>query len=127
MPQRACVSHRRAIPPPHRFRHSRIQHPGWSVVAGAHRFAEVSGLELIYPASLASGSSTQGLSGRYSTREGLAKLLEGTGLTYRFTKERSVTLEKAPDAKGAMMLNTLSVEGATANASAGGGANAARM
>jgi outer membrane receptor for ferric coprogen and ferric-rhodotorulic acid len=83
-------------------------------------FADISGLHLVYPSSLTAGLKTVGVTGHYTVRQALARLLEGTGLTYRFTDRRSVAVEKAPDTKGARVLGPLQVEGASAgNVTAG--------
>lgn len=62
--------------------------------------------------------------GNLSAAAALSRLLEGTGLTYRFTAATSAILEAAPRADaGTVQLGTLRVEGA--NDGAGGGARGA--
>ncbi|WP_421710072.1 TonB-dependent receptor domain-containing protein [Algihabitans sp.] len=59
------------------------------------RFIDASGVFLVGDAALASGLRTEGLTGRYTVDEGLARLLVGSGLRYRFTSANTVTLERA--------------------------------
>lgn len=80
-------------------------------LAGAlNRFADEAGLALVYRSSLAEGLSTAGLSGAFSPREALDRLLAGTGLTYRMTGATTVTIEKAPT-EGERTLGPVEVEG----------------
>ncbi|WP_421708646.1 TonB-dependent receptor domain-containing protein [Algihabitans sp.] len=59
------------------------------------RFIDSSDVFLAGNAALASGLQTEGLTGRYTVDEGLARLLAGSGLRYRFTSANTVTLERA--------------------------------
>ena len=77
------------------------------------RFIDSSGVFLAGNAALASGLQTEGLTGRYTVDEGLARLLTGSGLRYRFTSANTVTLERAvvqPDS-GPLRLDPLIVRG----------------
>lgn len=70
----------------------------YSIPAGAladalTRFAAENGLYLAAPAGLTSGQNSQGLRGRHSVEQGLARLLEGTGLGYRLRDGR-ITLHR---------------------------------
>lgn len=51
-------------------------------------FAESSGLHVVFNADLTADLQTEGLNGSYSVREGLDRLLAGTGLTYRLSENR---------------------------------------
>ncbi|HEY0342688.1 MAG TPA: STN domain-containing protein, partial [Steroidobacteraceae bacterium] len=57
-----------------------------------NRFAAVSGIRLLYPAALAQGLTTSGVTGDFVTRDALNKLLAGTALSSRFVDEQTVTL-----------------------------------
>ncbi len=99
----------------------------YSIAAGPltkalNQFAETNGLVLVYPASLASGLSTAGLTGHYTLREALARLLEGTGLTYRFTKR-----EQRHSREGARGQRRFDVEYAQRRGSPGGRWSAGRF
>lgn len=47
---------------------------------------------VLYNADVTEGRSTRGVSGRYSAEEALARLLEGTGVTYTKTNPNEITL-----------------------------------
>ena len=58
------------------------------------------------------GRKTQGVSGDMAPAEALSRLLSGTGLTFRWTSERSVMIEPAPQlSDGAIVLGPVTVEG----------------
>ncbi len=59
-----------------------------------NRFAREAGVLLSFDPALTQGINTKELTGSYSTEEGFAALLAGTGLTYRFTDNNTVTLER---------------------------------
>ncbi|BES83227.1 TonB-dependent siderophore receptor [Pectobacterium araliae] len=62
------------------------------------QFSEQSGgLQLVSPAELTEGKVTSGLSGRYSPREALSRILAGSGLGYRFYNATSFTLFKSDE------------------------------
>jgi iron complex outermembrane recepter protein len=63
-------------------------------------FADKAGVRLLFPSGLVAGRRTPGLTGTYSRDAGLARLLAGTGLVYRFTSANTVTIT-APQAQGA--------------------------
>lgn len=84
-------------------------------------FADRAGLRLLFPSGLASGRQSAGLSGTYSREQGLAQLLAGTGLSYRFTSRDTVTIN-SPSAggagiDGAIQLDTIDVSGGRGGAS----------
>ncbi|GJL60151.1 MAG: ligand-gated channel [Nitrospirales bacterium] len=56
--------------------------------------SQQSGVELLYPSDLVAGLQTQGLDGSYTPDEALGRLLQGTGLQYRFSDTNVVTLFK---------------------------------
>lgn len=53
-----------------------------------------SGVQVLYPASLTQGLKSMPVSGQLTREEALAQLLASTGLSYRFTDNRSVTLHQ---------------------------------
>ena len=55
-------------------------------------------VQLLYPSALVAGLRTEGLDGSYTSEEALQRLLQGTGLRYRFSDVNVVTLYK-PEAK----------------------------
>lgn len=57
-----------------------------------NRLAAQSGLHIGFESASVAGKMTAGLSGRFTSREALASLLAGTGLSYDFTNGRTVTV-----------------------------------
>ncbi|CAM3884280.1 TonB-dependent receptor [Ectopseudomonas alcaliphila] len=66
------------------------------LVSALNAFSDVTGWQIGLPAQLADGIDSPGTSGRQSPELALARLLEGTGLSYRSVGERSVVLVKNP-------------------------------
>ncbi len=58
-------------------------------------FADQAGLEILLPSDLVRGLKSQGLSGAATPVQGLAQLLHGTGLNYRFVDPHTVTIERS--------------------------------
>ncbi|MGZ4956212.1 MAG: TonB-dependent siderophore receptor [Methylobacter sp.] len=84
--------------------------PSGDLASALNSFAEKTGMELSYPASMVAGLKSRPLKGSYKMQEGLNELLRGTGLAYRLTGENSVTLEKPPAANAA---NSTTLSGVT--------------
>ncbi len=59
-------------------------------------FADQSNLKLMFPAELARGIASPGVTGTLTPYQALTRLLASTGLTYRYTSPDTVTLER-PD------------------------------
>jgi len=59
-------------------------------------FSQTSGLKLFYSAEMTKNIKSSGLNGKYTAQQGLQKLLNDTGLQYKYTGKESVTIEKAP-------------------------------
>lgn len=89
--------------------------PAGPLSAALNSFAVQSGLALVYPASLTAGLRTKGYSGRTTVREVMARLLSGTGLSYRFLNAKTITVEPPPIA-GARTLGAVQVEGVQTDA-----------
>ncbi|GJL55320.1 MAG: ligand-gated channel [Nitrospirales bacterium] len=64
--------------------------------------SEQSGVQLLYPSALVSGLQTKGLEGLYTVEDALQRLLQGTGLQYRFSDADTVTLFVHEDAGAAV-------------------------
>ena len=77
--------------------------PAGSVATALNAFAVRNGLHLLYEAHVTRALRTPGLSGAFSLREGLDRLLVGTGLTYRFggPDEKAVSIILAQNDTGA--------------------------
>ncbi|TKB84659.1 MAG: hypothetical protein E8D43_15395, partial [Nitrospira sp.] len=76
-------------------------------------FGDQANYRLLLPSDLAEGRSTSGVSGRHTPEEALALMLAGTGLSYRMTEARTMTLE--PVAATPLPLAPLSQEPAPPN------------
>jgi|GEM_PF-1828174 len=55
-------------------------------------FSNASGIDIFFDQKTIGNRSTQGLTGRYTPKAGLEKLLAGTGLSYNFNNTRSITI-----------------------------------
>lgn len=81
-------------------------------------FADKAGLRLLFPSNLVAGRRSPGLSGTFTPDAAMARLLQGTGLVYRFTRGNTVTIS-APTASGddggAIALGVIDVTGAGAD------------
>ncbi len=69
----------------------------------------VTGLQVLYTEQSTFNHTAPALKGDYSVREALRRLLDGSGLTVRFTGSNSVTIELAPSESGAMTLPLMTV------------------
>ena len=102
--------------------------PPGPVSRAAIAFSQAAGVQLILDSSVANGVSSPGVRGRYPVADGLARLLAGTGLTFRYSSSNVIVIERAPEAStsGARTFDRVLVEGTreTGNG-AGGGAFAA--
>lgn len=66
------------------------------LASALNSFSEITGWQVGLPAQLAEGVTSPGTDGHLSAELALARLLEGTGLSYRNVGERSVVLVKNP-------------------------------
>lgn len=97
----------------------RFDIPAGPLAAALAQFGDAAGLQLLYPAELARGLASPGVTGAMSRNEALRRLLSGTGLTWRFTGADTVTLERVPSgdaAGGGLALDPIVVTGAGGNA-----------
>jgi len=81
-------------------------------------WAEQSHLKLFVPANVLNGLETTGVTAKAPAPQALARLLAGTGLTYRFTSRETVTIEPARvpaenfyAQSNGVQLETINVEG----------------
>lgn len=89
--------------------------------AALSRFGVVSGVQVLYDASLTRGRTSPGVNGARSTDAALGQILRGTGLSYRFTGPASVTITSATAATtpsvstdGSTVLQQITVQGQNA-------------
>lgn len=97
-----------------------IDIPAQALSSALIAFSRQTRIEIFVPSSLAAGKRSGAVSGAQSPEAALQRLLAGTGLTYRFTGARSVTVEAVPAAAaigaapaGAIALDTIDVMGAS--------------
>lgn len=89
--------------------------PGGALGTAITRFGDSAGLQILYPANLVRNKKTNGISGQFTPQQALDRLLDGTGLGYRFTDPNTVTITEpaAADggvaADGSILLDTISV------------------
>ena len=79
-------------------------------------FGRQAGLQVSYLASVASGKTSPGVSGRLSNQAALARLLQGSGLEYSFINATTVSISHASNVSGAaqsadgsILLDTITV------------------
>lgn len=97
--------------------------PAQPLASAVRRYMRQSGVQVGYPSGLDARIMSRPVNGKMSAAEALSRLLEGTGLTYRFTGPGTATLEAAPQAAAdgsTISLGTLRVEGSSAVSTAGG-------
>lgn len=71
------------------------------LASALNEFAAATGLQMSYRADLAEDVTTPGLTGMYTPEEALARLLAGTGLSYRFANPGTITVQRTgPAASG---------------------------
>jgi iron complex outermembrane receptor protein len=85
-------------------------------------FGRQSGLQVTYLTSIGAGKTTAGVSGPATREQALARILQGTGLSYQFTNATTVAISQQTAAgggtgglpAGAIPLDTIDVQGETA-------------
>jgi iron complex outermembrane receptor protein len=94
--------------------------PAGSLAQALNRFADASQLQLIYSGEATRSLRSGGLNGTFTRDQALARLLAGSGLTYRFTNPTTVTIQRPAAAgtagagaapEGAIALDTIDVQG----------------
>jgi iron complex outermembrane recepter protein len=94
--------------------------PAGPLAQALNRFADIAQLQLVYDAATTRNLRSAGLNGSFSREQALARLLAGTGLSYRFTNASTVTISSPAAAAtgalpaGAIALDTIDVHGETA-------------
>jgi len=72
--------------------------PPQALGSALNTYAEAANVQLSYPAALAQGKQSPGISGQYTPEQALRKLLGGSLIVARSTANGTVTLEKATQA-----------------------------
>lgn len=96
--------------------------PAGSLDSGLLKFGTVSGVQVLYNSSITRGLRTSGVRGNLAPQAALAKLLVGTGLSFRFTGPAKVTISGQADvgsavaAVGATALAPIEIQGSKESA-----------
>ncbi len=84
-------------------------------------FGRQAGLQVTYLTSIGTGKTSPGISGPATREQALARILQGTGLSYHFTNASTVAISQPAAAggagaapAGAISLDTIDVQGETA-------------
>ncbi len=85
--------------------------PAQPLDAALASYGIATGIQVLYGAPVTQGLTSTAVSGSYTREQALARLLSGTGLSYQFTAERSVTLQAAAPARAAMEIAPVMVSG----------------
>lgn len=92
--------------------------PAGSLSSALAAFGRQSGLQVTYLPDIASGKRSPGASGSIAAGDALSQILQGSGLTYRFTGGDTVTIldqaaanQSQVDGDGALVLDTIDVSG----------------
>lgn len=100
----------------------RFDIPAQPLADALRSYMRQSGVQVAYPAALASGAQSRAVSGELDAQAALQQLLQGSGLVARRVGTDAVSLERAPGTTARMIVtDALSVAG---NAGEGGGAQA---
>ncbi|WP_319796572.1 TonB-dependent siderophore receptor [Nitrobacter sp.] len=84
-------------------------------------FGRQSGIQLSYEASIASGKTSPGIQGTATREQAIARILQGSGLSYSFKDARNVLITQpgatagGANVAGAISLDTIDVQGATSS------------
>ncbi len=92
----------------------RFDIPAGPLGAAITAFGDVAGIRVLVPTALVDGRRSPGVSGDLTPEAALSRLLAGSGLTWRFTADRTVTLQPqaaAPAAPGVTTLTPVTVQG----------------
>lgn len=109
-------------------RHRRLSIPRGALEKGLLAFTEQAGVKLVYPTEMTARLETPGIDGEFAPVEALARLLEGTGLTYRSAGASTLTLvnpryvQLGAEPAGTVTLDELHVEGQAQGRGRGGAA-----
>ncbi|WP_296615525.1 TonB-dependent receptor [Sphingomonas sp.] len=89
-----------------------FQIPAGSLAAALRAFSDQTGLQMVYGAGIVEGKASGGASGTMSRSEALARILSGTGLTFRFNDAKTVIIEAAASGDdGERVLGAVRVQG----------------
>ncbi|MED5432061.1 MAG: secretin and TonB N-terminal domain-containing protein, partial [Pseudomonadota bacterium] len=91
--------------------------PAGSLAAALNTFAEQAGVYLSTNGKLVAGKQSNGLQGTFSVEQGLNQLLQGSGLSYRFSDNNTVSIISA-EQDSASTLDPIQVSAGARNGAA---------
>ncbi|WP_175596908.1 TonB-dependent receptor [Peristeroidobacter soli] len=94
----------------------RVEVSQQKMAAALNSLADQCKLQLVYDGRLVDGLQAPALSGVFEPAAALQKLLAGSGLTFRFVNETTVTIQRVPGDGGPRTLGPVRVEGARTEA-----------
>lgn len=86
---------------------TRFDIPAQPLAGAVTDFGQQSGLQVAVDSTILAGLRSRAVSGTLTAEEALARMLEGTGVLWRFTDARTVTLERPSSAEGEPAVLTL--------------------
>lgn len=86
--------------------------PAQSLDSALTEFADQAGLRILFTSDDVAGLRSAGLDGRYPVAEALSRLLQGSGYSFQFVDEKTLTLRKASGDGAALELGATTVSGA---------------
>ncbi|MPY75008.1 MAG: TonB-dependent siderophore receptor [Alphaproteobacteria bacterium] len=90
--------------------------PAQPLAGALNAFGRQAGFQVTVDAATTAGVQAREVSGNFTPNEALARLLDDTGITWRFSGARTVVLEKIPAKPGVLTLDPVRVEGKGENA-----------
>ncbi|MEJ0037899.1 MAG: TonB-dependent siderophore receptor [Gammaproteobacteria bacterium] len=93
--------------------------PAQPLASALNRFGDVTGLQIVYAASLAEGRQSSALVGVFKAQDALARLLANTGLEFRFTDAHTVIIQAGRNSSETRTLGPVRVEGSSRTGTAG--------
>lgn len=110
----AALAQQAAPPAAQAERRISLNIPAQSLNGAVLAFADKAGIQVFYDAARVRGLRSNGATGEFTVPDALARILAGTGVTYRFTGASSVALETTAQSGGdpdVTQLDTVVVEG----------------
>ena len=77
--------------------------PSQSLHSALAAFAEQSGIQFVYNAEWVKGINSTGIEQNLATDQALQKLLQGTGLTFKYSSNNTVVLERVPHSEASTL------------------------
>lgn len=92
-------------------RHYAFNIPAQPLTDALASFGRQSGMQVSIDGDVARGVSSAGVNGSMSAEQALARLLAGTGITYRLTGDNTAIMQRVPAGSGGLQLDPVQVQG----------------